>query len=86
MFEDLKTIFNVNEKENDNDNENDNVNENENENDNVNENENENDNDNENKGDDGQYYKIKQINSIFKMIYETKSFKDQINIFKKYQT
>ena len=60
LFEDLKTIFNVNEKENDNENENDNVNENE--------NENENEKENENKSDDGQYYKIKQINSIFKMI------------------
>ena len=58
LFEDLKAIFNVNEKENDNENENDN----------VNENENENEKENENKSDDGQYYKIKQINSIFKMI------------------
>ena len=78
MFDDLKTIFNVNENENENVNESENesVNENENENESVNENE------KENKSDDGQYY-LKQINNNFKEIDETKSFKDQINIFKK---
>ena len=75
MFNDLKTIFNVNENEN----ESESKNENENENESVNENE------NENKSDDGQYY-LEQINNNFKEIDETKSFEDQINIFKKYQT
>ena len=102
LFDDLKTIFNVNESENENDNVNenesesesvnDNVNENEkgneseseneNENESENENENENQNENENKSDDGQYY-LEQIDNNFKEINETKSFKDQINIFKK---
>ena len=72
LFDDLKIIFNVNE------NENENVNENENE--SVNENENENE--NKNKSGDGQYYKIKKTNDIFKMI-DKKSFKDQIDILKK---
>ena len=53
---------------------------NENENENVNENENE----NENGNDDEQYYKIKQINSVFKIIDKIKSFEDQIDILKKY--
>ena len=75
LFDDLKKFFNESE------NENENVNENENE--NVNENENKNENDNER--DDGQYY-LEKINNIFKEINETKSFEDQINIFKKYQT
>ena len=96
MFDDLKTIFNVNESEgesvneneteNVNENENESVNENDNDNDNenesVNENGNDNDNDNENKSDDGQYYKTKQINDIFKMI-DKKSSEDQIDILKK---
>ena len=98
LFDDLKTIFNVNENESEgesvndnvNENENESGNENENENESVNESENDNDNDsdnenkneNENESDDGQYYKIKQINNIFKMI-DKKSFKDQIDIFKK---
>ena len=64
LFDDLKTIFNVNENENES----------------VNENENENE--NKNKSGDGQYYKIKQTNDIFKMI-DKKSFKDQIDILKK---
>ena len=77
-FDDLKTIFNVSESENGNEsvnvneNENESVNENdsdnEDENESVNDNENDNDNENENKSDDGQCYKIKQINDIFKMI------------------
>ena len=76
--------------ENDDDNDNDNDNDIENENESVNDNENDNDNDseneseseNENKSDDEQYYKIKQINNIFKMI-DKKWFKDQIGILKK---
>ena len=48
------------------------------------ENENESVNENENKSDDRQYY-LEQINNNFKEINETKSFRDQINIFKKYQ-
>ena len=88
LFDDLKTIFNVNESDNENESENENesVNENENEsiieNENENENENDNENDNENGRDDGQYY-LEKINSNFKEINETKSFKDRINIFKK---
>ena len=78
LFDDLKTIFNLNENENESVNENENESVNENENESVNENEIV----NENKSDDGQYYKIKQINDIFKMI-DKKSFKDQIDILKK---
>ena len=90
LFDDLKTIFNVNESDSEsvndnvNENENESVNENENERESVNESENENDNENKNENDnecdDGQYYKIKQINTIFKMI-DKKSFKDQIDIY-----
>ena len=76
LFDNLKTIFHENESVNENENENESVNENENE--SVNENENE----NENESDDEQYYKIKQINNIFKMI-DKKSFKDQIDVSKK---
>ena len=95
LFDDLKTIFNVNESESEgeNENENESVNDNENENESVNENENDNDNDNENdnesesesenKSDDEKYYKIKQINNVFKMMDKTKSFKHQIDILKK---
>ena len=109
MFDDLKTIFNVNESESEGESENESVNDNENENESVNDNDNDNDNENdndndnanksvndndngndndsesesENKSDDEQYYKIKQINNIFKIIDKTKSFKDQIDIFKK---
>ena len=70
----------VNESESDSVNES----ESENENESVNENENESVNENENKSDDRQYY-LEQINNNFKEINKTKSFKDQINIFKKYQ-
>ena len=66
-----------------NENESESVNENENE--SVNENKNESINENENKSDHGQYY-LEQINNNFKEIDETKSFKDQIDILKKYQT
>ena len=88
MFDNLKTIFNVNESDSENESvnesENESVNESENESVHENENESVNENDNENKSDDGQYY-LEQINN-FKEIDETKSFEDQINILKKYQT
>ena len=48
VFDNLKTVFNINENEN--------VNVNESESENVNENENESENENEHKSDDGQYY------------------------------
>ena len=47
---------------------------------NVNENENENKNDDVNDSND---YEIKQINDCFKMIDETKSFEEQINLLRK---
>ena len=71
---------NNNENENDNDNENDNGNVNVNDNDNNNENENENDNENEYENYDD--YKIKKINDYFKMIDESVSFQEQINLLK----
>ena len=87
MFDDLKTIFNLNEteSESESENESESVNENDNDNDNesVNDNDNDHENENENKSDDGQYYKIKQINDIFKMI-DKKSSEDQIDLLKKY--
>ena len=78
LFDDLKRIFNINKNES----ESESVNENENVNESVNENENESESESEseNKSDDGQYY-LEQINNNFKEINETKSFKDQINIF-----
>ena len=86
MFDDLKTIFNVNENESESESENESENNNDNDNENLNENENENDNDhdneNENKSEDGQYH-LEQINNNFKEINKTKSFEDQIYIFKK---
>ena len=54
--------------------------ENESEKENVNENENENKNDDVNDSDDNE---IKQINDCFKMIDETKSFEEQINLLRK---
>ena len=63
---------------NESDSENENVNKDE------NENENENESENGNESDYEQYYEIKQINNNFKKIDETKSFKDQIDILKKY--
>ena len=108
LFDDLKTIFNVNKNENEsesvngsvnesenesvnkneNENENESESENENENESVNENENEsvneNENENKNESDDGLYY-LEQINNNFEEIDETKSCKDQIDMFKKYQ-
>ena len=72
LFDDLKIIFNENENES--------VNANERE--SVNENDNDNGNENEKKSVGGQYY-LEQINNNFKEFNETKSFEDQINIFKK---
>ena len=84
MFDDLKIIFNEskNESESVNENKNESINKNESLNDNKNESKNESE--NENESDDGQYY-LKQLNNNFKEINETKSFKDQIDILKKYQ-
>ena len=65
------------------------MNESENENDNENENENKNDSENDNDDDDDdddhdeQYYIIKELNNYFKMINETKSFEEQIEMLKK---
>ena len=79
MFDDLvKAILNNNNNNNNNNNKNESKNENENE--NENENDNDNENDNENDDDD---YEIKQISNCFKMIDETKSFEDQIDILRK---
>ena len=78
LFDDLlKIIFNESESVN----ESEGVNENKNESVNENKNESNHENENENESDDGQYY-LEQINNNFKEINETKSFKDQINIFK----
>ena len=64
LFHDLKTIFNNNNNSSNNDS--DSNNKNESKNNNVNENE------NENKSDNEQNYQIKQINTNFKKIGETK--------------
>ena len=86
LFDDLKTIFdnnnNGNNNENDSENENESVNKDDNE--NKNENENESVNKDENERDDEQYYEIEQINNNFKKIDQTKWFKDQRDILKKY--
>ena len=78
LFDDLKIIFNESK------NESESVNENKNESVDDNKNESKNESENENESDDGQYY-LKQLNNNFKEINETKSFKDQIDILKKYQ-
>ena len=89
LFDDLlKTILNnSNNNSNCNNNENERENKNINDNDNkvVNEDNNVNDDDDYDGDDDHdeQYYEIKQINNNFKEIDETKSFEDQIDIFKK---
>ena len=92
---------NENEHDNDNENENDNDNKNENENENENDNENEHDNDNqndngsdnknesenENENDNYNYNKTKELNdSLDKMIDQSKSFEEQIKLFKKVKT
>ena len=69
---------------NDNDDVNDNTNVNDDDNDNENENVNENENQNENENYDD--CEIKKINEYFKMIDESISFEDQINLFKKKKT
>ena len=51
----------------------------------MNETENESDNENDDERDHEQYYQIEQTNDNFKKIDETKSFKDQIDILKKYR-
>ena len=56
---------------------------NNNNNNNNNKNESKNDNENDNENDECDDYEIKQINNCFKMINETKSFEDQIDILKK---
>ena len=71
FFDDLKTIFNVNENENESESENESVNENENEDESVNESESESVNENENKSDDRQYY-LEQINNNFKEMNKNK--------------
>ena len=78
LFDDLKTIFNVNESES----ENESVNENENESESVNENESESVNENENENDDKQCYEIKQLNDWFKTTDQTKSLEEQIEMLK----
>ena len=52
---------------------------------NVNDNDKDNENENENENEYENYddYKIKQLSNYFKMIGETKSFEEQINLFKK---
>ena len=88
----LKTIFNKtvnesnsntkNESKSDNESDYESDNENKSESVNGNKNESKNESKNEDESDDGQYY-LKQLNNNFKEIDETKSFKDQIDIFKK---
>ena len=89
MFDNLKTIFSESKNESESESESESVNECESESEsesvNENKNESENESENENESDDGQYY-LEQINNNFKEINETKSFEDQINILKKYQT
>ena len=88
LFADLlKTISNNNNSNNnnngnnnDNDNENESESDNENDNDNVDESESESEDESEDKNEE--YYKIKQLNGYFKMIDETKSFEEQINLLK----
>ena len=91
LFDDLKTIFNVNESESENENENENKRVNENENESVNENGNESINKNEGENEsenerenikDEYYYKIKQLHDWFKTIDQTKSLEEQIELLK----
>ena len=63
-------------------NENENESENESESDNENDDDNNKNNENENKNEDDDDYEIKQINDYFKMIDESISFEDQINLLK----
>ena len=75
----LDTILTENNNNDNNDNNNDNNNKN---NDNDN-NDNDNDNESESESESENDYKIKQINNYFKMIDESKSFEDQMKLFKK---
>ena len=76
----VKAIFNNSNNSNNNNNENKSKNENENDDESVNDNESENESESENDVDD---ITVKEINSNFKKINETKSFEDQIDILKK---
>ena len=74
------------ENENGNQNKNENKNENDNENENKNENESESEKESESNNNDFEKYrdhKIKQLHNYFKEIGETKSFEEQIHLFKK---
>ena len=85
LFDDLlKTISNNNSNSNNNNSNNTNKNESENENDNEHDNDNVNDNDNDNENENENYddYEVKKINDYFKMIDESISFEDQINLLK----
>ena len=91
LFDDLvETIFNINKNNNKIVNENNNVNDNHSDNDNDNDNDDNDDyydndddyDDYDNDNDDE--ITVKETNNNFKKIDETKSFEDQINIFKKY--
>ena len=80
---------NESENESDNENDNDNVNESESNNDNDDEdnnnnnnNNNNNENENENENEDDDEYEMKKINDYLKMIDESISFEDQINLLK----
>ena len=79
LFDDLLTILNNSNNKNNNSNNNSNNNESDSENKNENESENESEKESENDDDD---YDIKQINDSFKMINETKSFEEQINLLR----
>ena len=89
LFDDLvEAILNYNNNNNNNNSNSSNINNsnssniNNNDSDSESVNKDKNENDSENESNDVQYYKIKQINNIFKNVDETKSFKDQIDIIK----
>ena len=69
--------------ENNNNDNNDNNNDNNNKNNDNDNNDNDNDNESESESESENDYKIKQINNYFKMIDESKSFEDQMKLFKK---
>ena len=86
----MTILNNSNNKNNNGNNKSNNSNNNESDSENKNESENENDNDNESENEnekdivnDDDDYEIKQINNCFKMIDETKSFEEQINLLRK---
>ena len=79
---------NMSESENENGNQNKNENKNENDNENENKNENESESEKESESNNNDYekyrdHKIKQLHNYFKEIGETKSFEEQIELFKK---